>query len=399
MRGAWYLRGAVLVSAVAMTGCYTGVGGAGATDSASGTDGDGSGMNSEGSGETGEEEPPANVNLVPESMARRMTPHELDNTLADLLGDDARPAQQFINEPDFNPFDNDYTIQNPSTALVESLEVMAQDVAERIIADPDRLAAIVPCDPSGPDDEACLRQFIEEFGRKAMRRPLSEEEVEGLPLAAELRHRQRAVRRHRLLHGGRPRHPGDRAGPRVPLSHRGRHSHHRGRRLQAHRLRDRVAAVFPAVGQHARRRAARRRGGGHAQRCGRAPRGRGAHARQWAGADAAVSLPRDVAGVPRHPRRARLGPGLRSRDLGAHRPRGVRRPGALLDPVHHGRDVHRRHARPALRAAVAGGRGGLGRLRQLGPRGESSVTAACSRRSASSTIRVRPSAASSSASV
>ncbi len=162
-------------------GCYRGTdgGGAGETDSATGGGPDSSPGTADesGSGETGEDEPPENVNLVPESMARRMTPQELDNTLADLIDDNAEPAQQYINEPDFNPFDNDYTIQNPSTALIESLEVMAQDVAGRLTGDPQRLAAIVPCEPSGPDDEACLRQFVEEFGRRAMRRPLSEEEV------------------------------------------------------------------------------------------------------------------------------------------------------------------------------------------------------------------------------
>jgi hypothetical protein len=131
-----------------------------------------------GSADTGEEEPPENVNLVPESMSRRMTPQELDNTLEDLIDDNTQPARTILNEPDYNPFDNDYTLQNPSTALVESLEVMAQDVASRLLADPARVAALVPCEPAGPDDEACLRQFVEAFGRRAMRRPLDEQEVE-----------------------------------------------------------------------------------------------------------------------------------------------------------------------------------------------------------------------------
>jgi hypothetical protein len=161
-------------------GCYRGSdgGAGGATDSATGgTDSSPGSATESDSAETGESEPPEDSNLVPESMARRMTPQELDNTLEDLIDDNSQPARTVLNEPDYNPFDNDYTIQNPSTALIESLEVMAQDVASRLATDQARLATLVPCEPSGPDDEACLRQFVEQFGRRAMRRPLSEDEI------------------------------------------------------------------------------------------------------------------------------------------------------------------------------------------------------------------------------
>ena len=35
---------------------------------------------------------------------------------------------------------------------------------------------IIPCTPAGADDAACLRQFIEQFGLRAYRRPLAADE-------------------------------------------------------------------------------------------------------------------------------------------------------------------------------------------------------------------------------
>lgn len=154
--------------------CYRGAveGSGGGTDSAgSGTDSD-----TETDGEP--EAPPEDVDLVLESQSRRMTQAELDNTLEDLLGDLTRPARQFLSEDEHTPFDNDYHLQLVSRAYVESMEVLSIDVATRLIESPERRDLVVPCTPTGPGDEACFRQFIESFGRLALRRPLTAEEVD-----------------------------------------------------------------------------------------------------------------------------------------------------------------------------------------------------------------------------
>lgn len=147
-----------------------------------GGDGDGDGTDSatgDGSGTEGDtEEPPEQAELVLDSISRRMTQSELDNTLADLMGDLTRPARQFLNEDEFTPFDNDYNLQLVSRTYVESMEVMAIDVGNRLIEDPQRRDLIVPCTPSGPGDVGCFRDFIESFGRLALRRPLTTEEVD-----------------------------------------------------------------------------------------------------------------------------------------------------------------------------------------------------------------------------
>jgi len=161
----------ILGVGVGTSACYRGAAGDG-----DGTDSDSAGSGSSDEGEA--EPPPDNVDLVLEGMSRRMTQAELDNTLEDLLDDLTRPAQQFLNEDEFTPFDNDYGLQTVSRTYVESMEVMAIDVANRLIEDPTRRAELVPCTPSGPGDEACFRLFIESFGRLALRRPLASEEVD-----------------------------------------------------------------------------------------------------------------------------------------------------------------------------------------------------------------------------
>lgn len=116
--------------------------------------------------------------LAAESGARRLTQVELDNTLRDLVGDDTGPASRLLNEDEFRPFDNDYTIQQASDALITSLELLAEQAAERAVADPTRRAALVPCTPASAGDEACFREFLESFLPRAFRRNVSDDDID-----------------------------------------------------------------------------------------------------------------------------------------------------------------------------------------------------------------------------
>ncbi|HEY8944765.1 MAG TPA: DUF1592 domain-containing protein, partial [Polyangiaceae bacterium] len=113
-----------------------------------------------------------------ESVARRLSRTELNNVLADVLGDSTNPANQFLLEDEYAPYDNDYTLQSASQALIDGLNAFAEDVARRALADPARRAALVPCSPTGPGDASCFRQVIESVGAKLLRRPLADAEVE-----------------------------------------------------------------------------------------------------------------------------------------------------------------------------------------------------------------------------
>ena len=124
---------------------------------------------------------PLAVPFALDTLARRLTASEVDATLEDLLGEDTRPARALFPEDSpapRNPFANDYTTQLGSAALVEAAAFVAADVAERFVADPNRVRAYLPCVPAGRGDSACMRRFVENFGRRALRRPLTGEEVD-----------------------------------------------------------------------------------------------------------------------------------------------------------------------------------------------------------------------------
>lgn len=173
-------EGAGLVLALGMaSGCYTGL------DRAP----DGSPPNDDSPtqvDEDDEDEVPPGVSdgLAPVAGLRRLSAREYDNTVRDLLGDPGGAAL-LLPEDIRTPYDNDYTTQEASKSLVDGLDVFTADIVGRLLDDPARLAEVLGCTPSGPDDAECLHGFIERFGRRALRRPLTEEEIAEYMLAQD----------------------------------------------------------------------------------------------------------------------------------------------------------------------------------------------------------------------
>jgi hypothetical protein len=109
----------------------------------------------------------------------RLSRIEYDNTLADLLGDNTRSGFASLPEDVNDPFDNDFSTQVVSGALIGSAETLAAGAAARLLADTTKRNKLVGCTPSGAGDQACLESFVRAFGRRAFRRPLTEDEVSG----------------------------------------------------------------------------------------------------------------------------------------------------------------------------------------------------------------------------
>lgn len=159
-------------------GCHHGGGGDAVADS-TGTDGGPPTSMSEGGSadsSTGDVDVPDEASIARVGL-RRITRYEFDNIVRDLLLDTSRPASQLLPEDLRTPFDNDYTMQLATQPLVDGIEVLAREVAQDLVADTDRRATVVGCAPTGADDEACMRSFIEHFGRLALRRPLTDDEI------------------------------------------------------------------------------------------------------------------------------------------------------------------------------------------------------------------------------
>lgn len=127
---------------------------------------------------------------VPAAVAlRRLTRVELDNSLARLTLDTSHRAFGLMPGEQLEPFDNATDSQLASAVWVEAAERVAEQIAADVIASPTRRAALVPCTPTAADDTDCLGRFVRQFGRRVLRRPLTDAEVTGFmslhPLALQ----------------------------------------------------------------------------------------------------------------------------------------------------------------------------------------------------------------------
>lgn len=170
-------RALVIGVVTSTTACYTGFDGS--DGAVADTDAAGSSASGESAGgDDGLPPPPESEHEVGVNGMRRLTAEEYDNTLRDILFDDTRASVLLLPEDPRNPFDNDYTQQVASQALVEGADLLAADAVARLLDDPPRRDMVIGCMPDTPGDEACMRQFIETFGRRALRRSLQAEEVD-----------------------------------------------------------------------------------------------------------------------------------------------------------------------------------------------------------------------------
>lgn len=117
------------------------------------------------------------------SGARRLSAVEYRSAVFDLVGVDVSDAALVLPTDERTPFDNDYTKQTASQALIDGVELLAGEIAAEVTSDPGLRGAVVPCTPQSVADEACFREFVTVFGRRALRRPLGDDEVEAFTTA------------------------------------------------------------------------------------------------------------------------------------------------------------------------------------------------------------------------
>lgn len=121
------------------------------------------------------------------SYLRRLTNAEYDSTVHDLLGEsgDVAPrAAEFDFVPDtrVHGFESNATNVNMSAAVLERYRAAAEAISEQITSDDETRQRVLGCEPGA--DASCTRGFIERFGRRVYRRPLSSDEIERLEALA-----------------------------------------------------------------------------------------------------------------------------------------------------------------------------------------------------------------------
>jgi Protein of unknown function (DUF1592)/Protein of unknown function (DUF1588)/Protein of unknown function (DUF1595)/Protein of unknown function (DUF1585)/Protein of unknown function (DUF1587) len=151
-----------------------GGGGPGATGNGPGGDGNGPGGTSTPVGlppnPIDNTQPPGDPNAAGPMPLRRLNNLEYNNTVRDLLGDKTRPADKF-------PLDQEEGFLYRRAGQVASLDADRIRQAAESLAGAANATSLAPC--SG-DETACAKSFVQTFGLKAYRRPLTNDEVTNL---------------------------------------------------------------------------------------------------------------------------------------------------------------------------------------------------------------------------
>ncbi|MEI9937122.1 MAG: DUF1592 domain-containing protein [Pseudomonadota bacterium] len=110
---------------------------------------------------------------------RRMSNAEYRNTMADLLGDSAATesliataTRSFPSETESLGFRNNADYLGVSTLAAQGYMDAAEQFLDPIAAN----ATFLPCTPTAGAEMDCARTFIDNFGKRAFRRPLSADE-------------------------------------------------------------------------------------------------------------------------------------------------------------------------------------------------------------------------------
>jgi hypothetical protein len=140
-------------------------------------DGDGDGDNNGGTGDgDGDGDAPTTCEEAAgtKTLVRRLSHVEYNRTLKDLFPSFQIPTVTLAQDLAVHGFENVASSLNPSAILVEQYSDAALNVSEQV---GENLGAFMPCASITPD-MACGSQMIAEFGGRAFRRPLTDEEID-----------------------------------------------------------------------------------------------------------------------------------------------------------------------------------------------------------------------------
>lgn len=115
---------------------------------------------------------------IGQAPLRRVNRTEYNNSVRDLFGVKSSPADSWPAEGITSGFDNDVSGQGATADLVDQMMRSAEQVAAEAVA---HLDVLLPCSAqSGGDAVACGTKFVEAYGHRAYRRPLTPADRESL---------------------------------------------------------------------------------------------------------------------------------------------------------------------------------------------------------------------------
>lgn len=168
---------AAIAAALALQGCYDGLQGFGKDPLGAASDGsdEGGSAGSDAGESGGEGEGPlaCEQGSPGPRVLRLLTRREYAATVADLLGVEPPPTDEIPTEPLVDGYDNDAAASVVTARHVDAYMQIAADVADQAVEQSG--PTLVGCMPEDPE---CPRLFVEALGRRALRRPLTADEVD-----------------------------------------------------------------------------------------------------------------------------------------------------------------------------------------------------------------------------
>ncbi|MEP6652839.1 MAG: DUF1592 domain-containing protein [Myxococcales bacterium] len=111
---------------------------------------------------------------------RRLSRFEYNNTVRDLLGDASNAGDLLPPEQKGNGFSNDAASLTTPPILVDSYRHLAHALSLTATQDGAALGRLYTCDVAAMGEDKCAARFVTEFGQRAFRRPLQQQEVDTL---------------------------------------------------------------------------------------------------------------------------------------------------------------------------------------------------------------------------
>lgn len=177
-----WVGGLLALGAVACTGTVgDGSAGQGQGGEGGGNGGDTGGTGTPAAGSGGSGPPPpecsgAAADAVGPAPLRRLSPSEYRNSVKDLFRLATVPTFDIPGDQVVKTFgfDNNAEVQAPVAVLLEKYATAATAVTTTAFQSPDKF---MPCMPkSASENQSCGAQFVEKFGQRAFRRPLTSDE-------------------------------------------------------------------------------------------------------------------------------------------------------------------------------------------------------------------------------
>ncbi len=114
------------------------------------------------------------------SRLRKLTKAQYQNALNDIFEGSVTFAKDAIEDDQekhgFNSIGASYA--SISSRGVEQYEAVAFSVSKQVFENDTRKTKVVGCTPAGTTDATCTRAFLQKFGRRVFRRPLTAEELD-----------------------------------------------------------------------------------------------------------------------------------------------------------------------------------------------------------------------------